>query len=133
MYETANLAPVSASVPTLNYALGSVFHIYSDQVPSSNFSVVITNIPFVSAVQTYTITLVYTTALKVYCNNVRVSDTASTYISGTSSTYATPLYVGGAPTLSSSNAIIQTFSVITQYTSAAVQTRKVLTTISSYY
>jgi len=136
IYENVTAASVMSSVPTLNYALGSVFYIFTDQVPAANFNVNITNIPTVSVttVQTFVLTLIYTTSAKVFCNAVRVSDTSSSYILGTSSTYSTPLFVGGSPSLTSSNIIVQSFAIVTQYNSTgATKTRNVITNISSCY
>jgi hypothetical protein len=117
----------TASPFTINFSNGSVFYIPTDYTTglSSNFNIKITNIPLQSAAsRTYTCTVVYKNANKVYCNNVIIQDTGSNYLCGSAvSTYITPLYSGGsAPTLTSSNIISQTFTILYMLNSSGTLT-----------
>jgi hypothetical protein len=73
---------------------------------------------------------------KFYCNAVRASDTATTYILGSASTYGTPLFSGGSSNISltSSSFVCQTFAILTYYNSTGTtQVRNVLTSVSNFY
>ena len=130
LYEASLSASGSASPFTLNYSLGGIFYIPTASVPSSNFSVIITNIP-VDQNNVYTLSLLYYQAsTSIYCNTLRVVDTTgTTYILGTSSTYASPLNCGGTPLLTTSpSLIIQQFTII-----SISSVRRVLSSVGSYY
>jgi hypothetical protein len=107
----------SSSPFTINFANGSVFYLPSDYSTglSSNFNIKIQNIPVQTlASRSYTMSIIYKNSNKVYCNGVIVQDTGSNYLcSSGSSTYITPLYSGSsAPSLTSSNVICQTFTIL---------------------
>jgi hypothetical protein len=112
---------------TISYASGSVQYIPSDYSTglASNFSIKITNIPTqVSASRTYTISIIYKNSNKVYANQVIIQDTASSYLCGSASaTYITPLYSGAStPSLSASNIIVQTFTIVYMLNSSGTLT-----------
>lgn len=119
---------------TLDYSKGSVFYIPSNYTTSINFQCIIKNIPTDTS-KVYTFTLMYyQPSEKVYCNQMRISDTGANYILGTSSTYGTPLFGNGSPTLLVSPClIVQQISVISIPTSAGVFSRYVTTSISNNY
>jgi hypothetical protein len=119
---------------TLDMSKGGVFYIPSDYAISSNFQVILTNIPTDTS-KAYTVTLMYYQASNlVYANQIRASDTNGTYILGTSSTYGTPLLGNGAPTLlTSPNLVIQQFVICSIPTSAGIFSRYICTNISNNY
>jgi hypothetical protein len=127
MAESFSSTTGSSSPFTISYASGSVFYIPSDYSTglSSNFNIKITNIPLqTSASRTYTLTIIYKNANKVYCNGVIIQDTSNNYLcSSAVSTYITPLYSSGsAPTISASNVICQTFTIIYMLNSSGTLT-----------
>jgi hypothetical protein len=113
-YETIITASGSASPFTLDYSAGGIYFISTAAVPAANFSVIITNIP-TDQTKTYTISLIYYQAAnKYYASTARVSNTTgTTYLLGTSSTYAAPLFTGGTPVLTTAPClIVQQFTII---------------------
>lgn len=136
-----NVYPASAdtlSTPffpyTLDYSTGSVFYIPTDLVATTNFNVIIQNVPADTS-KIYNITLMYyQSTSKCFCNGVRIVDTQGTYILGTSSTFGTTMISGGTPVLNfNPNLIIQQFSVISIPTSAGVMTRYVVSSVINNY
>jgi hypothetical protein len=128
LYETGIAASGTASPFTLDYSLGGIFYIPTSSVPTSNFSVIITNIP-TDQTKIYTITLIYYQAsTTIYGSTVRISDTVSSYISGTSSTYVAPLFNGGTPSLSTSPCII-----MQQFTVSSISSVRYTTSIVGAY
>ena len=119
---------------TLDYTKGSIFYIPSDYTTASNFNIIITNIPTDTS-KVYTLSLVYyQPSNKFYCNGVRCIDAASSYILGTSSTFGTPFFNGGTPTLANApNLIIQQFSIISIATTSGTFSRYVSTSVSNSY
>jgi hypothetical protein len=127
MAENFSSTSGTASPFTISYASGSVFYIPSDYSTglSSNFNIKITNIPLQTAgSRTYTLTIIYKNANKVYCNGVIIQDTSNAYLCSSGvSTYITPLYSGGAvPTLTASNIMSQTFTIIYMLNSSGTLT-----------
>jgi hypothetical protein len=117
----------SSSPFTINFANGSVFYLPTDYTTglSSNFNIKIQNIPLqTTASRTYTMSIIYKNANKVYCNGVIVQDSSSAYLcSSGSSTYITPLWGGAStPSLTSSNIICQTFTILYMLNSSGTLT-----------
>ena len=113
VYEATSAVGGTANAYTLNYATGGVYYIASGINPSANSTLTITNIP-TSAGQSYTLTVVsYQASTRYYINQVKVQDTASTYILGSSGAFAAPLFNGGTPSLTGTTAciIVQQFTV----------------------
>lgn len=106
---TELITAVSGSSPyTLNFNSGNVFYLSGTQ-PSSNFTCTISNIPTGGTLNQYTVTLIYNSSTACFCNSVSVTDTSS----GTIVASGTPKYANNAaPTLSNSSVYIQTFTVI---------------------
>jgi hypothetical protein len=128
----------SSSPFTINFSNASVFYIPSDYSTglSSNFNIKIQNIPVqTTASRSYTCSIVYKNANKVYCNGLIVQDTSSAYLcSSGASTYITPLYSGGAaPTLTTSNVITQTFTIFYFLNSSGTLTyTQCITSVNSF-
>ena len=95
---------------TLDYSTGCVFYLSTGTTLSANFSVSLRNLGATTS-QSQTITLMYATTGKYYCNSVTAwTDNGSTQITLSS---GTPLYAGGAvPTISASTVMCQTFSIL---------------------
>ena len=127
VYEITNSIGTFASNGfSLSYGTGGVFYLPTASSITANMSMIITNIPTTTS-QSYVFTVAYyQTTNRFYINNVRLSDTATTYILGTSSTYGTPLYNGGVPSLTTGTAclIFQQFTVFsfgaTRYVTTSV-------------
>ena len=119
---------------TLDYSLGSIFYIPTNYATASNFNIIINNIP-TDITKSYTLTLIYYQSSNMfYCNGIRCLDTSNSYILGTSSTFGTPLFNGGTPTLANTpNLIIQQFSILSLFTSASVSSRYITTSVSNNY
>jgi hypothetical protein len=141
IFENAQMVASNTAVTpwypyTLDYSKGAIFYIPSDYTTSTNFQVIITNIPM-DKTKVYSLTLMYYQPTNlVYCNQVRVSDTFGNYILGTNSTFSTPLFNGGAPAVTvAPNLIIQTFYICSVFTSAGVSVlqRYVATSVSNNY
>jgi hypothetical protein len=128
----------SGSPFTINFSNGSVFYLPTDYTTglSSNFNIKIQNIPLQTAAsRTYTMSIIYKNANKVYCNGVIVQDTSSAYLcSSGASTYITPLYSGGsAPTITTSNMLVQTFTITYMLNSSGTLTyTHCLTSVNSF-
>ena len=102
-----------ANAYTLSYGVGGIFYIPTSLNMTANSTLFITNIP-TTTTQSYTFTVgYYQTSTRFYINNLRVADTAAAYLLGTMSTFVTPLYNGGTPTLSGTTPclILQQFTV----------------------
>jgi hypothetical protein len=134
IYETTIATTGTTSPFTCNMANGSTFYIPSDYTFASNFQIIITNVP-TDTTKSYTISVIYrqpTTTF--YSSTARVSDTASTYLLGTSSTYSAPYFNGGTPSLANTpNLIVQSFSIISIATSSSTYSRYVTTSINNQY
>lgn len=134
IYETA-IATTGTTTPfTCNMALGSTFYIPTDYTFASNFQVIITNVP-TDMTKTYTISVIYRQPTTLfYISTARVSDTASTYLLGTVSTFTAPIFNGGPPTLANTpNLIIQSFSIISTATSSSTFTRYITSSVNNHY
>lgn len=134
MHETAQKISGSTSPFTCDMSLGSTFYIPSDYTFTIDFQVIITNAP-IDTTKEMTISIIYYQSLtSFYISTARVSDATSTYILGTLSTFASPMFNGGVPTLANSPCLnIQTFSIISLASSSSVFTRKITTSINSFY
>jgi hypothetical protein len=134
IYETAQATTGTTSPFTVNMALGSTFYIPTDYTFASNFQLILTNVPTDTS-KAYTISIIYRQPTTLfYISTARVSDTATTYLLGTSSTYSAPYFNGGVPTLANTpNLIIQSFSIISTATSASTFSRYVITSVSNHY
>jgi hypothetical protein len=128
----------TASPFTLNFASGSVQYIPSDYSTglAANFNLKITNIPLQTAgSKSYTFSVVYKNSNKVFANNLIIQDTGNNYLCGSAAaTYITPLYSGGtAPTITSSNMIIQSFTLFYILNSSGTLTStNILTSVSAF-
>jgi len=99
VYEMTNPLSGSANAYTLNYTNGGIYYLPSAINPSANSTLVITNIP-TSTQQTCTITVVsYQASTRYYISQVKVQNTASTYLWGSSGAFAAPLFNGGTPSI----------------------------------
>ena len=134
IYETTTATTGTTTPFTCNMANGSTFYIPTDYTFASNFQIIITNVP-TDTTKTYTISVIYRQPTTLfYSNTARVSDTASTYLLGTSSTYSAPLFNGGLPILSNTpNLVIQSFSIISTATSSSTFTRYVTSSVNNHY
>ena len=113
VYENTNVVGGTTNAYTMDYGTGGVYYIPSGINPSANSTLVITNIP-TSVGQSYTFTVVsYQASTRYYINQVKVQDTASTYILGSSGAFAAPLFNGGTPSLTGTTAcvMVQQFTV----------------------
>lgn len=129
MYEASLSTSGTTSPFTIDYSTGGIFYIPTSTTLSANFSVIITNIP-TDQTKIYTVSVTYyQSSTKFYINSARITDTASSYILGTSSTYGTPLFNGGIPSITTSPCmIIQQFNII-----SISSTRYITTSISNCY
>ena len=134
IYETIIATTGTTSPFTCNMALGSTFYIPTDYTFASNFQIIITNVP-TDTTKSYTISVIYRQPTTLfYSSTARVSDTASTYLLGTVSTFVAPLFNGGLPVLSNTpNLVIQSFSIISTATSASTFTRYVTSSVNNHY
>jgi len=134
IYETALATTGTTSPFTCNMALGSTFYIPTDYTFASNFQIIVTNVP-TDTTKTYTISVIYRQPTTLfYISTARVSDTATTYILGTASTFSAPLFNGGLPVLANTpNLIIQSFSIISTATSTPTFTRYVTSSVNNHY
>ncbi len=134
IYENTTAITGTTTPFTCNMALGSSFYIPTDYTFASNFQIIITNVP-TDTTKTYTISVVYRQPTTLfYINTARVSDTATTYLLGTVSTFSAPLFNGGVPTLANTpNLIIQSFSIISTATSSSTFTRYVTSSVNNHY
>jgi hypothetical protein len=85
--------------------------------------------------KSYTFSVVYKNANKVFINNLIIQDTSNTYLCGSgAATYITPLYSGAsAPTISSSNMIIQSFTLFyILNSSGALTSTNILTSVNAF-
>ena len=99
VYETVTDVGGAVNAYTLDYAVGGIYSIPPAISPTANFTITITNIP-TSHVQSYTFTVgCYQAATRYYASQVKVQDTASAYILGTSGAFAVPMFNGGTPAL----------------------------------
>jgi hypothetical protein len=115
LYSESMISAGTSGAPyTLAYSAGGIYFIPSTTTLSSNFSVTISGIPTTMSTS-YTLTLCFAqTTTKYYCSSCKIIDTDGTYLcSSSSSTYVTPLFSGGTPSLSTApNFVLQSFSVI---------------------
>lgn len=119
IFENAFPAAVSSTTSpfspyTLDYSLGEVFYIPTDQTNTTgNFNIIITNMPTDKS-KVYNITLLYyQPASSYYANGLRVLDNLGNYLLGTSSTWAPSLYSGGVPAgTASPNLMVQKFTLL---------------------
>lgn len=134
IYEITQATTGTTSPFTCNMALGSTFYIPTDYTFASNFQIIITNVP-TDTTKTYTISVIYRQPTTLfYSSTARVSDTASTYLLGTASTYSAPLFNGGVPVLANSpNLIIQSFSIISTATSTNTFSRYITSSVNNHY
>ena len=112
-YENTQVIGGGVNAYTFSYSGGGLFYIPSSIAILANATLIVTNIP-TTVSQSYTFTVgYYQASTRFYINSLRVSDTGSTYIVGTSSTFATPLYNGGTPALTGTTPclILQQFTV----------------------
>ena len=113
VYETVNTVGGTVNAYTLDYAAGGVYSIPSVISPTGNFTLTVTNIP-TSLVQSYTFTVAcYQASTRYYISQVKVQDTTSAYILGSSGAFAFPLFNGGTPSLTGVTAcvVVQQFTV----------------------
>ena len=134
IYESTQATTGTTSPFTCDMALGSTFYIPTDYTFASNFQIIITNVPTDTS-KTYTISVIYRQPTTLfYSNTARVSDTASTYLLGTASTYSAPLFNGGVPVLANSpNLIIQSFSILSLATSTNTFSRFITSSVNNHY
>ena len=134
IYESTIATTGTTSPFTCNMANGSTFYIPTDYTFASNFQIIKTKVP-TDTTKSYTISVIYRQATTLfYSNTARVSDTASTYLLGTSSTYSAPLFNGGSPVLSNTpNLVIQSFSIISTATSSSTFTRYITSSVNNHY
>ena len=130
VYETTTTVGGTANTYTLSYSSNGVFYIPVSIAITANSTLVITNIP-TTTTQSFTFTVgYYQASTRFYINSIRVSDTTgTTYLVGSSSTFATPWYNGGTPALTGTSncLILQQFTVFSVGT-----TRYVGTSISCF-
>ena len=134
IYETTQATTGTTSPFTCDMGLGSTFYIPTDYTFASNFQIIITNVP-TDTTKTYTISVIYRQPTTLfYSSTARVSDTASTYLLGTASTYSAPLFNGGVPVLANSpNLIIQSFSILSLATSTNTFSRFITSSVNNHY
>ena len=123
-YENTNVVGGVVNAYTLSYTTGGVFYIPTGINVTANSTLVITNIP-TTTTQSFTFTVgYYQTSTRFYINSLRVSDTGTTYLLGTSSTFVTPYYNGGTPVLTGTSPclILQQFTVFSVGTSRYIGT-----------
>jgi hypothetical protein len=127
----SNISELFSAVSTgtnsfvLNYSSGSVFYLTTGSTLSANFSVSLQNI-LTDTDRSRTITLIYATTGKWYCNSITAwSDSGSTQITLSSST---PLFSGGNPSITTSTVMVQTFNIIRIFGS-----NYCLSNVSSFY
>jgi hypothetical protein len=134
VYESTTATTGTTSPFTVDMATGSTFYIPTDYTFASNFQLIITNVPTDTS-KTYTISVIYRQPTTLfYISTARVSDTATTYILGTSSTFSAPSFNGGVPTLANTpNLIVQSFSIISTATSSSTFSRYVTTSVNNHY
>jgi hypothetical protein len=134
IYETAIGTTGTTSPFTANMALGSTFYIPTDYTFASNFQLILTNVP-TDTTREYTISIIYRQPTTLfYISTARVSDTATTYLLGTASTFSAPSFNGGVPVIANSpNLIIQSFAILSIATSASAFSRFVTTSVSNHY
>ena len=132
--ESVVVASGTANPFTLNYSTGSIFYIPRNYTLTSNFQLIITNIPTDTS-KSYTISVLYYQASTAYiCSTARVSNTSAAYLLGTASTYAAPLFNGGIPTLTAfPSLIVQTFIISSIANSTGTYLRYVLSSVSNFY
>jgi hypothetical protein len=129
-YENTQVITGVVNAYTLSYSAGGIFYIPSSIAITALSTLVITNIP-ISTTQSFTFTVgYYQASTRNYINSLRVSDTTgTTYLLGTSSTFATPLYNGGLPALTGTTPCL----ILQQFTVFSIGTaRYVGTSISSF-
>ena len=121
---TEKIVGVSGSSPyTLNYSSGSVFYLSGTQ-PTTNFTVVLSNIPTSGTNNQFTFSLIYNSSTACFCNSVSATDTASSTIVAS----GVPKYSSGtAPTLTNSSVYIQSFTVISCFS-----TKYIITNVSTF-
>ena len=129
VYETTNsISGYATNSFSISYGTGGIFWLPTASSITANMSIIVTNIP-TDITKSYTFTVAYYQAsTRWYINQVRLSDTAATYILGTSSTFGTPYYNGGPPALTGTTACIflQQFTVF-----SFGSTRYVITSVSA--
>jgi hypothetical protein len=132
--ETAQKIAGTASPFTCDMSLGSTFYIPSDYTFASDFKVIITNVP-IDTSKEVSISIIYHQALtSFFISTVKVSDTAGNYLLGTVTTFGSPLFNQGVPTLANSPClIIQTLSIISLASTTDVFIRKIVSSINSFY
>jgi hypothetical protein len=113
VYEAVTDVGGTVNAYTLDYAVGGIYSIPPAISPTANFTITITNIPS-SNVKSYTLTVgCYQAATRYYASQVKVQDTGSVYILGSSGAFGVPMFNGGIPALSGSTPclVAQQFTV----------------------
>jgi hypothetical protein len=132
--EVVSVTTGTASPFTCNYSLGNIFYIPTNYIPSSNFQVIITNIPTDTS-RSYTISIMYYQATTTsFCNTARVLNTSSVYLLGSASTFSSPLFNCGSPIVPQSPClIVQNFIISSVANSTPTFSRYVCSSVSSFY
>jgi hypothetical protein len=131
LYENTIVVGGSVNAYTLDSSTGTVFYIPTAIQITANSTIVISNIP-TTLTASYTFTVVsYQASTRYYINSVKCTDTAVTYILGSSGAFATPLFNGGTPSLAALNGSLTGGLIIQQFTVFSVgSSRYVGTSVS---
>ena len=134
LYENTNVCAGVGSPFTCDMSFGSTFFIPIDYVFTANLKVILKNVP-VDPTKTYTISLIYRQPTTVfYATTVKCTDTSGTFILGTPTTFATPVFNGGtAVSTITPNLIVQSFSIVSIANSSSIFSRFVSSSVNIYY
>ena len=129
VHEKVILAVSSPNI-TLDFNLGGIFYLPTNLTFSSNFPVIITNIP-TDNTKAYTVTLIYSQATTLFHSSTcRVSDTTGAFILGSATIFTAPRFNGLVSVANSPNLIYQNFNVVSLATTAGVFTRFVVSSVN---
>lgn len=127
---------MDTSTLVCDMSISSSFVLPASFQPTANYTITITNIPQ-DVNKSFSVSVMSRqTTTSFYANNIKAINVSGIYISGSSTSVASPIFNGGTPTLSTSPCLmIQTFNIITIPTTSAATdfTRFVTSSVNSHY